>query len=96
MGGFDGQLRARKKNDEALLEHAFANISDAVSGSRTADQFKTDAEKAKTAIDEILLYYRVGTREVPEEIQDLNEQIEYLMDPHSIHAQKRRAGKGMV
>ena len=22
MGGFDGQLRARKENDEALLEHA--------------------------------------------------------------------------
>ena len=84
MGGFDGQLRARKENDEALLEHAFANISDAVSGSRTADRFKTSAEKAKTAIDEILLYYRVGTREVPKEIQDLNEQIEYLMRPHSI------------
>ena len=94
MGGFDGQLRARKKNDEALLEHAFANISDAVSGSRTADQFKTDAEKAKTAIDEILLYYRVGTREVPEEIQDLNEQIEYLMGPHSIMHKNVELEKG--
>ena len=76
MDGFDGQLRARQKNDEALLEHAFANISDAVFGSRTADRFKTDAEKVKNAIDEILVYYHVGTREVPEEIQDLDEQLE--------------------
>ena len=78
MDGFDKQLRARQENDEALLEHAFASISDAVFGSRTADRFKTDAEKVKTAIDEILFYYRVSTREVPEEIQDLDEQLEYL------------------
>ena len=94
MGGFDGQLRARKKNDEALLEHAFANISDAVSGSRTADRFKTNAERAKTAIDEILFYYRAGTREVPKEIQGLNEQIEYLMRPHGIMRKSVTLEKG--
>ena len=94
MGGFDGQLRARKKNDEALLEHAFANISDAVSGSRTADRFKTNAERAKTAIDEILFYYRAGTREVPKEIQGLNEQIEYLMRPHGIMRKNVTLEKG--
>lgn len=84
MNGFDRQVRARQKNDEALLEHAFANISDAVFGSRTADRFKTDAEKVKNAIDEILVYYRVTTRDVPEEIQDLDEQLEYLLRPHNI------------
>ena len=94
MEGFDEQLRMRKKNDDALLEHAFANISDAVFGSRTADQFKTDAEKAKNAIDEILFYYHVGTREVPEEIQDLNEQLEYLMRPHSIMRKSVTLEKG--
>ena len=94
MDGFDGQLRARQKNDEALLEHAFANISDAVFGSRTADRFKTDAEKVKNAIDEILVYYHVGTREVPEEIQDLDEQLEYLLRPHSIMRKNVTLEKG--
>ena len=94
MDGFDGQLRARQNNDEALLEHAFANISDAVFGSRTADRFKTDAEKVKNAIDEILVYYHVGTREVPEEIQDLDEQLEYLLRPHSIMRKNVTLEKG--
>lgn len=94
MDGFDGQLRARQKNDEALLEHAFANISDAVFGSRTADRFKTDAEKVKNAIDEILVYYHAATREVPEEIQDLDEQLEYLLRPHSIMRKNVTLEKG--
>ena len=94
MDGFDEQLRARQENDEALLEHAFASISDAVFGSRTADRFKTDAEKVKTAIDEILFYYRVSTREVPEEIQDLDEQLEYLLRPHSIMRKNVTLEKG--
>ena len=46
MDGFDGQLRARQNNDEALLEHAFANISDAVFGSKRDCESKANAKLA--------------------------------------------------
>lgn len=95
MDGFDKQLRARQENDEALLEHAFASISDAVFGSRTADRFKTDAEKVKTAIDEILFYYRVSTREVPRRSRIWTSSLSTSCVRTALCA-KRHPGKRMV
>ena len=35
-------------------------------------------------MDEILRYYHVKSREVPESITDMNEQLEYLLRPYGI------------
>ena len=38
----------------------------------------------KNAIDEILKYYHVKSREIPDSVNDMNEQLEYLMRPYGI------------
>ena len=84
MGWFDEQIKERKKRDSDVFEEAFVGIADAVTGARASAALAGDRERAKDAIDEILKYYHVKTREVPDVIKDTNEQLEYLMRPYGI------------
>lgn len=83
MGWFDEQIRDRKKNDDDAFAEAFANMASAITGKKS-ETFQSDRAITKDAIDEILKYYRIKSREVPESISDTNEQLEYLMRPYGI------------
>ena len=83
MGWFDKQIRDRKKNDDDAFAEAFANMASAITGKKS-DSFNSDRTVTKDAIDEILKYYRIKSREIPESISDTNEQLEYLMRPYGI------------
>lgn len=83
MGWFDEQIRARKKNDDDAFAEAFANMASAITGKKGA-ALNSDRAATKSAIDEILKYYHVKSREIPESISDRNEQLEYLMRPYGI------------
>ena len=84
MGWFDEQIKERKQRDEETFEEAFASISDSVTGARVSATLADERSKAKNAIDEILAYYRIKTRDVPDTVKDPNEQLEYLMRPHGL------------
>ena len=83
MGWFDEQIRQRKLNDDRLFEEAFADIAGAVTGSRVYAALN-DFQKSKDSIEEILKFYHVRASELPENIEDINEQLEYLLRPHGI------------
>ena len=84
MGWFDEQIRDRKHNDDEAFAEAFANMASAVTGGKIEASLNNDRAVTKDAIDEILRYYHVKSREVPDEIGDVNEQLEYLMRPFGI------------
>jgi len=84
MGWFDEQIKQRKQNDEAVFEEAFVGIADAVLGSKMSSAFSSDQAKAQGAIDEILRYYKLKPREVPDSVKGLNDTLEYLLRPHGI------------
>ena len=84
MGWFDEQIRARKNNDDDAFAEAFANMASAVTGKKIEASLNNDRAVTKDAIDEILKYYHVKSREVPDGIGDVNEQLEYLMRPYGI------------
>lgn len=84
MGWFDEQIRDRKHNDDEAFAEAFANMASAVTGRKIEVSLNNDRAVTKDAIDEILRYYHVKSREVPDEIGDVNEQLEYLMRPFGI------------
>jgi ABC-type bacteriocin/lantibiotic exporter with double-glycine peptidase domain len=84
MGWFDDQIRQRKKNDADVFTDAFINIAGAVMGNRGFTALNDKRTITKNAIDEILKYYRVKTREVPESIKEMDEQLEYLLRPNGI------------
>lgn len=83
MGWFDEQIRDRKKNDDEAFAEAFANMATAITGKKY-DAALNDRAVTKDAIDEILKYYHIRSRTVPENISDMNEQLEYLMRPYGI------------
>lgn len=94
MGWFDEQIRQRKQNDDDVFADAFVNMASAVLGSRVTGSLSDGSAAAKSAIDEILKYYHVKSREVPDNIKDTNEQLEYLMRPYGIMRRTVRLEKG--
>ena len=84
MGWFDEQIRDRRQYDDEAFSEAFANMASAVMGRRISAAVSDDRRAAKTAIDDILKYYGVKSREVPDSITDVNEQLEYILRPYGI------------
>jgi NHLM bacteriocin system ABC transporter ATP-binding protein len=94
MGWFDEQIKQRKKNDDDLFEEAFVGIADAVLGSKMSAAFTSDETKAQDAIEEILGYYHIKPREVPDSIKGLNDRLEYLLRPNGIMRRNVNLEKG--
>lgn len=84
MGWFDEQIKQRKQSDDQLFEEAFVRIADAVLGTRMASAYQSDEAKASGEIGEILKYYKIKPREVPETVKGLDDRLEYLLRPHGI------------
>ena len=84
MGWFDEQIKQRKQNDQDVFADAFINIAGAVMGSRLSSALNDERQQMKNAFDEILRFYHINTKEIPDNITDRNEQLEYLLRPHGI------------
>jgi len=84
MGWFDEQIKQRKQSDDQLFEEAFVRIADAVLGTKMASAYQSDEAKASGEIGEILKYYKIKPREVPDTVKGLDDRLEYLLRPHGI------------
>ncbi len=84
MGWFDEQIRSRKEADQAIFEDSFVQMAGAVMGRRMSEALNDDRQVATDAIGEILKYYHVKPQEVPENIRDMNEVLEFLLRPYGI------------
>lgn len=94
MGWFDEQIRERKQHDQDVLEDAFFSIAGAVSGKRIFRMLNDESRRTFTAIEEVLKYYHIKSREIPEGMKDRNEQLEYLMRPYGIMRRSVNLEKG--
>ena len=84
-GWFDDQIKYRIESDQNSFERVFADLSSVILGkSAVSAAFDSDRIKAKTAIGEILKYYRVKPVELAEDIEDIDSQLEYLLQPTGI------------
>ena len=85
MGLYDEQIKQRIKSDEDSFAHSFANMSSVIMGRSVLSDLDFDLRiLAKDAIDEILRYYRVKSQELPHGLNDMNDQLEYLLRPSGI------------
>ena len=84
MGWFEEQIKQRKENDDNVFSDSFVNLAGAVMGSKISAALNDNGQITKNAIDEILKYYHVKSREIPDNIRDMNEQLEYLLRPYGI------------
>ncbi|MDQ5983752.1 MAG: Toxin RTX-I translocation ATP-binding protein [Eubacteriales bacterium SKADARSKE-1] len=85
MGWFNEQLKTRIKSDKETFENSFLDLSSVVLGrSFIVRAINNDRQKTKSAIEEILKYYKAKIISVPDEIVDMNKQMEYLLRPTGI------------
>lgn len=84
MGWFDEQIRQRKQQDDEVFSESFVHMASAVMGEKIAAAIQSQRTITKNAIDEILRYYRVKSREIPDSITEQDDQLEYLLRPYGI------------
>ena len=84
MGWFDEQIRQRIENDDEAFSDAFASMACLVTNKKIINSYKDNSKIAKEAIVDILNYYHVKAMEIPENITDLNDMLEFLLRPSGI------------
>ena len=93
MNWFDEQIRQRKQKDQEVFEDALFRMASVVLGSR-AGAVNDERIVTRAAIDEILKYYHIKPAEIPDNLSDADEQLEYCLRPHGIMRRNVRLEEG--
>ncbi|MGN1099252.1 MAG: NHLP bacteriocin export ABC transporter permease/ATPase subunit [Christensenellales bacterium] len=93
MGWFEEQIKLRTEKDGEALDEALKNVSAMIEGKKR-QTFCDDREKIKSALDEILLFFGVRPRDIPRDVKEVNDQIEYSCRPHGIMYRSVKLEKG--
>lgn len=94
MGWFEDQMKQRMEYDDDAFQEAFVKMAGAVMGEKVTAALENDRQQAQNAVDEILKFYHVKIRELPEHLQGINEQLEYLLRPAGIMRRTVKLEKG--
>ena len=94
MGWFEEQIRQRRRADDDAFFESFSQIAKAVSGRSIYDALNDNLEVTTDAIDRVLRFYNTKAGQVPEELSDVNEILEYILRPHGIMRRSVRLEKG--
>ena len=84
MGWFERQIQQRKDLDQQQFEDSFFRVAGIIIGERTATQFSDDRIITKQAIDDILKYYHFKPVEIPKNLKEHEEQLDYCIRPHGL------------
>ncbi len=84
MSIYDEQIRARKSSDQEDFVDSIYQIAGAVMGRRISEALNDDRFVTTDAIGDVLKYYHAKPRDVPKELRDMNEVLEYLLRPYGI------------
>ena len=84
MGWFDEQIRQRKENDQEIFEDSIFRMASVVLGKQGAGALNDERIVTKAAIDDILKYYHYKSAEIPDNVRDAEEQLEYCLRPHGL------------
>jgi NHLM bacteriocin system ABC transporter ATP-binding protein len=84
MGWFDEQIRQRAQSDQEILEESFYQMAGAVLDKWTAGRIADELLITREALDDILKYYHHKPVEIPEDITDEAQQIEYALRPSGL------------
>ena len=83
MGWQDEQIRLRKLNDDQVFNESLMQAAGAVLSNRKAP-IRDDRVVTGTVLEKILRYYHLNWQEIPEEIDSLEERMEYVMHPQGM------------
>ena len=92
MGWIDQQLKNRAKADQEAFRQAFDGMAGVVMDKTPGEP--DENRQTKNAIDDILKFFGFTAEELPENITDLNDQLDYLLRPTGIMRRMVRLEKG--
>ena len=84
MSWFDEQIHKRDLSDQEIMEDSLLHIASAVLGRGKARKLQDKQTAAQDALEEILNYYHIQSSGIPEEITELEDQLEMCMQPHGL------------
>ena len=98
MGWFDEQIRERKRQDNERFADAMDEISAIITREKiglSCDEGETTKQESITrAIGRVFCYYHIKPKEVPDDIKNLQEQLEYLCRPYGVMRRTVKLEKG--
>lgn len=94
MGWFEEQIEQRKKASDDAFEEAFYKVADSVTGKNVYKAMQDDAKTTRDAFEAVLKYYRVKMKDLPPEITDVHEQLDYLIRPEGMMTRNVKLQKG--
>lgn len=85
MGWFDSQVKERLQYDAGEMQKSYAKLAGVVGKKEKIDYGQLEKEgQAKDALTKICKYYRIEKTEIPENIVEIHEQIQYLFEPSGV------------
>ena len=84
MSWFDEQIHHRDLSDQEIMEDSLLHIASSVLGRGKAQKLRNKQTATKDALEEILKYYEIKSEGIPEEITELEDQLEMYLQPHGL------------
>ncbi|MCR5235203.1 MAG: NHLP bacteriocin export ABC transporter permease/ATPase subunit [Lachnospiraceae bacterium] len=84
MSWFEEQIKLRTRSDDEMFTDAVARMVNIVSTEKIAVGMSKDGKLSGEAMEDILKYYHVKAQEIPEEITDMDDALEYLLRPSGL------------
>ena len=84
MGYFDEQIKQRKAADDEAFKNSFAKMASSVLGQKDMSELQDELIVTKEAVDEILKFYHCKIQELPDNIKNKDDELEYLLRPYGI------------
>ena len=94
MGWFGKQIEKRRLTDDQMLEDSYVRIAEVVMGKSSAARIEDDRTIAKNTIDEILKYFRYKPADIPDNIKDIDAQLDYCLAPRGVLRRKVELTEG--
>lgn len=94
MSWFDEQIKLRKHNDDRQFAGAFARMASAVMGERIINSYVDSSTLTKNAIEDVLKSFHLRPGRVPDNVEDPEEQLEYMLRPHGIMYRRVKLTRG--
>ena len=84
MSWFDDQIHNRDASDQEAMEDSLFHIASSVLGRENTRRIQNREGAAKDALEEILKYYNIKCSGIPEEVTELEDQLEMYLQPHGL------------
>lgn len=83
MGWFDEQIKLRKDSDDKALSDSLKDVSAIIEGKKKFS-YTNDNEEVNSVIGEILNHYGFKLKDIPEEVTDFYDKLDYACRPYGI------------